>query len=67
MDIFVIIFIILIFTGLKPVKNNTDYISIESTMAIKGIFAIIILFSHSRQYLSAPLTNWGGAKLHYFV
>ena len=64
MDIFAIVFLILILIGVKPVRNNEDYISRDTTTAIKGIFAIIILFNHSRQYLSVPITNWGGAKLH---
>lgn len=51
MDIFVILFIIICLWGVRPIKNNADYIGRESTTAIKGIFAIIILFSHSRQYL----------------
>lgn len=57
MDIFAIVFLILILIGVKPVRNNDDYIGRDTTTAIKGIFAIIILFNHSRQYLSAPLTN----------
>lgn len=60
MDIFVIAFLILILIGIKPVRNNEDYIGRDTTTAIKGIFAIIILFNHSRQYLSSSITNWGG-------
>lgn len=60
MDIFVIAFLILILIGVRPVRNNEDYIGRGTTTAIKGIFAIIILFNHSRQYLSSSITNWGG-------
>lgn len=60
MDIFAIAFLILILIGVKPVRCNEDYIGRDTTTTIKGIFAIIILFNHSRQYLSTPLTNWGG-------
>lgn len=35
---------------------NPDYIGRESTTAIKGIFAIIIIFNHANQYLP-PLIN----------
>lgn len=67
MDIFAIAFLILILIGVKPIRYNEDYIGRDTTTAIKGIFAIIILFNHSRQYLSTPLTDWGGAKLHNLV
>lgn len=59
MDLFVIAFLIIILVGIKPMRNNVTYIGIDSTTAIKGIFAIIILFNHSRQYLNDPVTNWG--------
>lgn len=59
MDIFVIAFLILILIGARPVRNNEDYIGRDTTTAIKGIFAIIILFNHSHQYLSSPITDWG--------
>lgn len=59
MDIFAIVFLILILIGVKPVRNNEDYISRDTTTAIKGIFAIIILFNHSRQYLPSHITDWG--------
>lgn len=44
-------FIIFIF-GIKYRNNKDDYMSKEQTTAIKGIFAIIILLSHFRSYIS---------------
>lgn len=52
MDIFIIIFMIILLIGLRPTKNNPDYINRDTTTSIKGIFAVIILFSHSRQYFN---------------
>lgn len=60
MDLFVIAFLIIIIIGIKPMKHNEQYIGFNSTTAIKGIFAIIILFSHSRQYAPSSVTYWGG-------
>ncbi|MDE6017819.1 MAG: hypothetical protein K2G85_03275 [Muribaculaceae bacterium] len=55
MDILVIVFVLIIFVGIKPTKYNSDFLGRDTTTAIKGIFAIIILFSHTRQYLSPML------------
>lgn len=57
MDILVIIFCLIIVWGIKPSKHNHDYLNRDTTTAIKGIFAIIILFSHTRQYLPSPHIN----------
>lgn len=51
MDILIILLIAISLWGLRPTMHNHDYIGRESTTAIKGIFAIIILFNHSRQYI----------------
>ena len=65
MDFFVIAFLIIVFIGMKPMKINESYIGLESTTAIKGVFAIIILFNHTRQYLDNPITNWEGQSYVY--
>lgn len=57
MDIFVLIFILLILWGIQFRKINTEYIGREITTSIKGIFAIIILFSHGKGYLPPPIPN----------
>ena len=51
MDIFLIILIVICLWGVKfSVSGHQDYISRSQTDSIKGIFAIIILFSHMRGY-----------------
>lgn len=59
MDILLVIFCILMFWGLKPVKCNENFLSRDTTTAIKGIFAIVILFSHTRQYLGPTIMESG--------
>lgn len=47
-----LIFIIILFFNCKFNKNGfKDYLEIEQTNAIKGIFAIIIAFSHFNSYI----------------
>ncbi len=48
--LFIILFIIAIY-GMKYSSFHEDYGSPKSTNAIKGIFAIIILYSHMRGYI----------------
>lgn len=58
MDIIITLFFIAVLWGVRPMGYNPDYIGRESTTAIKGIFAIIIIFNHANQYLLPPrLTN----------
>jgi len=57
MDIFLILICVVMLWGLRPTKYNEGYIGRETTIAIKGIFAILILFGHSRQYLPPPTEN----------
>lgn len=35
-------------------RYNSDYLSRDTTTCVKGIFAIIILFQHFRQYITPP-------------
>lgn len=49
--LFPILFIIVLF-GLKCSNFHEDYISLKSTNAIKGIFAVIILYSHMSGYIT---------------
>ena len=37
--------------GVRFSKYHEDYLSKDSTNAIKGIFAVVILYSHMRGYL----------------
>ena len=57
MDIIITLFFIAVLWGVRPMGYNPDYIGRESTTAIKGIFAIIIIFNHANQYLLPRLTN----------
>lgn len=49
--VLLLLFIICIW-GIRFTKMNPDYISLEGTKAIKGVFAVIILCSHMRGYLT---------------
>ena len=54
MIIFVAIFAIILLAGIRltPIKEfNNDYMSKDNTNTIKGIFVILVFFSHSSQYI----------------
>lgn len=55
MDIFLIILFIVSIYGCKISTTNNQYSSRSTTDAVKGIFAIIILLSHSRHYIITPI------------
>jgi len=57
MDLFVIIFIVIVLWGIRWSHFNEMYIGRETTTSIKGIFAIVILFNHAGQYLPPPIIN----------
>lgn len=55
----IVLFLILFFLclwGLRITKENQDYISLQGTAPVKGIFAVIILCSHMGSYLSLDAT-----------
>lgn len=55
MIFFVLILLFLIFNSAKFAESNkfaADYISKDKTNAVKGIFVVLILFSHGKQYMS---------------
>lgn len=64
MDLFIIILFSLIIVRIKPIRFNEDYMSRNSTTAVKGIFAVIILLSHGRGYLPPP-TSQSAILQHY--
>lgn len=65
MDIFIILLAILSFWGIKySSTGHRDYIGRGSTDSIKGIFAIIILFSHMRGYV--PIPTIGNYDMIYY-
>ena len=54
MIFFVLVLLLIVFSSISAAKPNEfqkDYISIDSTNAIKGIFVILILFSHGWGYI----------------
>ena len=54
MIFFVAVLFLLIISGAefsKPNEFNKDYISRAGTTAIKGIFVILIMFSHGKGYI----------------
>lgn len=52
MILFLIILLVVSCYGMKFSSFHRDYMSIPSTTAIKGVFAIIILLSHAKAYIS---------------
>lgn len=63
MDVLVIILAVVCFYGIRvSYRGHDDYMSRAQTDSIKGIFAIIILYSHMRGYLPPPE---GYDKLYY--
>lgn len=51
--ILILFFIIFNSSRISPANEfNKDYLSLENTNIIKGIFVILVLFSHSSQYIS---------------
>lgn len=55
MDILLLILIAVILYGTRvSFQGHTDYINRAQTDSIKGIFAVIILYSHMKGYLIAP-------------
>lgn len=64
MDVLVIILAVVCFYGIRiSFKGHNDYISRSQTDSIKGIFAVIILYSHMRGYLPPPSGDYD--KLYY--
>ncbi|MDE6097912.1 MAG: acyltransferase [Muribaculaceae bacterium] len=59
MDILVVILFLLCLYGIRlSYKGHSDYLGRSQTDSVKGIFAIIILFSHMRGYLPPPSGNY---------
>jgi len=56
MVFFFILFVVLCFYRIEVGQNasdfRTDYMSVEKTAAIKGIFVLIVFFSHFQNYVS---------------
>lgn len=46
-----IIFILIILAGSK-IKNNEAYLTLEQTNVIRGIFILIVFFSHFNSYVT---------------
>lgn len=66
----VLLFVLLFVStsGMKLSSFHKDYISLDGTNAIKGIFAVLILYSHMRQYFTLTDTfvnNSYNAVLNY--
>lgn len=55
MDILVIALAAVALWGVSfSLRGHEDYLSRESTGSVKGIFAVIILYSHMRGYVTIP-------------
>ncbi len=67
MSIYILALIVLCVAGIgfRFKDGFEDYMSPEKTGAIKGIFVIIVLYSHVRQYISVP--HAGADKLYFDV
>lgn len=58
MDILVIALAAVALWGMSfSLRGHEDYLSRESTGSVKGIFAVIILYSHMRGYVTIPPTG----------
>ncbi len=62
--LFLLLAIVAIYGARISYHGHPDYIAREQTDSIKGIFAIIILFSHMRGYLPPPGDN---DRLYYMT
>lgn len=51
MILLIILLIIVTLYGVRISSFHNDYMGLDATNAIKGLFAVLILFSHMRQYL----------------
>lgn len=51
MALYLVLLLAICCFGMKISPFRQDYLSVSATTAIKGIFAIIILFSHTKSYL----------------
>lgn len=58
MTIILIIFILLTIITFRPTKFNEEYLSKRYTNIIKGIFLILVFFSHFIGYSSTFQNNW---------
>lgn len=54
MDILVLLFAIIIF-GNSKIQINDDYLSINQTRMLKGIFSIVVVIHHITSYISSDL------------
>lgn len=62
MDLYVIIFLLLVVWKAKPVKGlNEEYVSVTTGKAMRGIFAIVVILHHLTQY------TVGGHAFRYFA
>ena len=61
MDLFVLIFALLVAWKMQPAKFNKDYVSITTGKALRGIFAIVVIFHHLTQCTE------GGHFFRYFA
>lgn len=53
MLILLLIYFVTVFAGAKlNIKGNIDYLSIENTQAIKGIFILMVFYSHFNSYIT---------------
>lgn len=62
-------FVTVLFESKGTLKGTADYLSIENTAAIKGIFIFMVFYSHFNSYLSLPDTpsNQIYFKFFYFI
>ena len=56
LDIFIVLFILTAFWGIKPIKSlkeiNSDYLSLKTCNSYKGFFAVIVIIHHISQRIS---------------
>lgn len=63
MIILLVLLLIASLWGMKISSFHKDYMSLDATSAIKGIFAVLILFSHMRQYMDLSDTFFNNSYI----
>lgn len=66
MIILLVILLVICLYQMKISSFHDDYISKNSTDSIKGIFTVIILYSHMRGYLPPPIENQSFINILFF-
>lgn len=65
MIVFLILYVLLCLWKVEFAKEQYDYLAYENTLSIKGIFIILVFFSHFKSYVD--LVSWSDQLLVFVV